>query len=280
MTFRRDFFENFNDNVDGIVYFVDKSSLKPSRIGTVRLKLPIFLDFLLHDVLYLPELRRNLLSLVHIQQQGHSIHIFGGKVEIRQASDNMVVVTRVEDGRLLKLKETYTHAQNSAYLSHQDEGALPSSLLWHARFRHINYGSLRLLKKNGVSGLPTIPRNLKQCEACNHGKHSKQPFHDSTFRACRKLGLVHSDLCGPVHVPSANGNRYITTFIDDYTKMCWVYLLKDKSQAFETIKIFMYGSKMKLSLVLALFVLIMEENIHLMNLKTILANTKFKHLHL
>ena len=39
-------------------------------------------------------------------------------------------------------------------------------------------------------------------------------------------------------VPSANGNKYIMTFIDDYTKMCWVYLLKDKSQAFETFKNF------------------------------------------
>ena len=28
-------------------------------------------------------------------------------------------------------------------------------------------------------------------------------------------------------------------FIDDYTKMCWVYLLKNKSEAFETL-IFFY----------------------------------------
>jgi hypothetical protein len=175
---------------------------------------------------------------VHIQQQGHSIHIFSGKVEIRKASDNMVVMTRVEDGRLLKLKGTSAHAQNFAYLSHHNEGTMPSSLLWHARFGHINYDNLHLLKKNGVSGFPTIPRNLKQCDACILGKHRKQPFHDSTSRACRKLGLIHSDLCGPMPVPSANGNKYIMSFIDDYTRMCWVYLLKDKSQAFETFKKF------------------------------------------
>jgi hypothetical protein len=56
MTFRIDFFEDFNDNVDGIVYFADKSSLKLSRIGTIKLKLPRFPDFLLDDVLYLLEL--------------------------------------------------------------------------------------------------------------------------------------------------------------------------------------------------------------------------------
>jgi transposase InsO family protein len=175
---------------------------------------------------------------VHIEQQGHSIHIFGGKVEIRKAFDNMVVMTRVEDGRLLKLKGTSTHAQNFAYLSHHDEGTFPSSLLWHAIFGHINYDSLHLLKKNGVFGLPTIPRNLKQCDACILGKHSKQPFHDSTSRTCRKIGLIHFDLCGPMPIPFVNGNRYIMYFIDDYTRMCWVYLLKDKSQAFETFKKF------------------------------------------
>jgi hypothetical protein len=46
------------------------------------------------------------------------------------------------------------------------------------------------------------------------------------------------DFCGPMHVPSANGNKYTMSFIDYYTRMCWVYFLKEKSQAFETSKIF------------------------------------------
>jgi hypothetical protein len=56
MTFRRDLYEDLNDNVDGIVYFVDKSSLKPLGIDTFVLKLLGFPYFVLHDVLYLPEL--------------------------------------------------------------------------------------------------------------------------------------------------------------------------------------------------------------------------------
>jgi hypothetical protein len=73
----------------------------------------------------------------------------------------MVVMAGVEDGRLLKLKGTSTHAHNYTYLSHHNEGTIPSSLLWHARFSHINYDNPHFLKKNGVSGFPTIPRNLK-----------------------------------------------------------------------------------------------------------------------
>ena len=98
--------------------------------------------------------------------------------------------------------------------------------MWHARFGHINYDSLIIMKQKGVQGLPTIPRQLSPCDTCILGKHSKQPFNDSMFQASRKLGLIHSDLCGPMHVPSTNGKKYIMTFIYDFTWMSWVYLLK------------------------------------------------------
>ena len=122
-----------------------------------------------------------------------------------------------------------------SYNSHHEEGTLPSSLLWHARFGHLNYDSLYLLKKNGVVGFPTISRKLKQCDACILGKHSKQYFHDSYSRAHRKIELIHSYLCGPMHFPSKNGNKYMMTFIDDYIRKCW---LKKKTDSFETFKNF------------------------------------------
>ena len=118
MTHRKDFFEDFTDNVDGVVYFADQSKIKPSGLGTIRLKLPGLLDFLLDHVLYLPQLKRNLLSLVHIRQQGHSIHMFDGKLEVRKASDHSLVMRGIEEERLLKLQGTSAHAQHFSYNSH------------------------------------------------------------------------------------------------------------------------------------------------------------------
>lgn len=37
---------------------------------------------------------------------------------------------------------------------------------------------------------------------------------------------------------STNGNKYITSFIDDYTKMTWLDLLKTKFEAFENFQNF------------------------------------------
>ena len=126
--FRKYFFEQFTDNVDGAVYFADKSKLKPSRHATIRLKLTGLPNFLLCDVLYLPKLRRKLLSLLRIYQQRHSIHIFDGKVEVRKASDHSLVMTGKEEERLLKLQGTSARAQNFAYNSHYDEGTFLSSI--------------------------------------------------------------------------------------------------------------------------------------------------------
>eukprot|EP00253_Pinus_taeda_P031134 PITA_31134 len=95
MTHRKDFFEDFTDNVDGVVYFADQSKMKPSGLGTIRLKLPGLPDFLLDHVLYLPQLKRNLLSLVHIRQQGHSIHMFDGKLE--ESIENCHFMTHIQE---------------------------------------------------------------------------------------------------------------------------------------------------------------------------------------
>jgi len=99
--------------------------------------------------------------------------MFDGKLEVRKASDHSLVMRGIEEERLLKLQGTFAHAQHFSYISHHEEGTLPSSLLWHARFGHLNYDNLCLLKKNGVVGLPTIPRKHKQCDACILGKHNK-----------------------------------------------------------------------------------------------------------
>jgi hypothetical protein len=50
--------------------------------------------------------------------------------------------------------------------------------------------------------------------------------------------LFHSDICGPIS-PSTNGNnKYFISFIDDYTRKSWIFIIKTKDQAFEKFKEF------------------------------------------
>ncbi|CAA0831778.1 Unknown protein, partial [Striga hermonthica] len=49
----------------------------------------------------------------------------------------------------------------------------------------------------------------------------------------QQLGLVHSDLCGPMSVHARGGFEYFVTFIDDYSRYGYIFLLHRKSEYFE-----------------------------------------------
>ena len=51
-----------------------------------------------------------------------------------------------------------------------------------------------LMKKNGVDGLPAFPKSIEESEACMFAKQHRKYFLQSTWRAQRKLQLIHSDL--------------------------------------------------------------------------------------
>ena len=82
-----------------------------------------------------------MLPLIEIRQQGHSIHIFYAKVKIRRENDNKIVMTSVEEDKLLKLHGMSSVALNTTYLVQQND-TLSSYFLWHACFSHVNYESI------------------------------------------------------------------------------------------------------------------------------------------
>ena len=77
------------------------------------------------------------------------------------------------------------------------------------------------------------------CEGCIYGKGHQAPIpKKSTSRSSAVLELVHTDVAGPLAVPSLGGSRYFITFIDDYSKWTTVYTMRDKSESFEYFKKF------------------------------------------
>ncbi|MCO5610539.1 hypothetical protein L7F22_064778 [Adiantum nelumboides] len=113
--------------------------------------------------------------------------------------------------------------------------AMQDAELWHARFGHVGYGNLMTLQRHNMvhdlSLLEMPPSHV--CEGCVHGKMHKFAFsQDGSIRATRKLQLVHSDVCGPMRTPSVGNSLYFVTFIDDFSRFCWVYPLKAKSNVF------------------------------------------------
>ena len=70
-------------------------------------------------------------------------------------------------------------------------------------------------------------------------KTSRKPFKSvGEIHSMRRLQRVHSDVCGPMPTDSIGGRRYFVTVIDNYTRCCKVYFMRNKSEAFDKFKEF------------------------------------------
>ena len=76
------------------------------------------------------------------------------------------------------------------------------------------------------------------CEPCLAGKACRKPFGKAP-KATHPLELVHSDICGPMNVKACHGASYFLTFIDDYSRFSYVYLISHRFEALDCFKCFM-----------------------------------------
>lgn len=70
------------------------------------------------------------------------------------------------------------------------------------------------------------------CDACQQAKGHQLPYSKSWSVSRFPLELVFSDVWGPAPV-SRLKKIYYVSFVDDYNKFTWVYLLRYKSEVFQ-----------------------------------------------
>ena len=67
---------------------------------------------------------------------------------------------------------------------------------------------------------------------------TKAPFTSHSERVGDLLGLIHSDVCGPISSTARGGYQYFITFIDYYSRYGYLYLMKHKNESFEKFTTF------------------------------------------
>jgi len=71
------------------------------------------------------------------------------------------------------------------------------------------------------------------CELCHLGKQSRNFFHISVSqRVSFPFALVHSNIWESSHIKSNLGFQYFVTFIDDFSRFTWLFLMKNYSELF------------------------------------------------
>ena len=216
----------------------DGHTLRATRCGTVILMLKsgsLNRNCKLHDVLYVPELTYNLLSVSKAVEKGASFIFEESECIIKDANQRIITVaTKVGSLYLV----TYFKPKNHVYSvtgKLQEKVHCSKEDLWHRRYGHLGVKGLQMLARdNMVEDFDyRDSKEISFCEPCLKGKHQRSKFLPySERRSSEPLELVHSDVCGKLASKSLSGAEYFVTFIDDKTRYTWVYVIKRKSDVF------------------------------------------------
>jgi len=71
---------------------------------------------------------------------------------------------------------------------------------------------------------------------CNKSKICQLSYKSSKNKCNEKLGLIHSDICGPMRTESLGGAKYFATFIDDHTRYTETVILRHKSDILDAFQ--------------------------------------------
>ncbi|GKV49381.1 hypothetical protein SLEP1_g56135 [Rubroshorea leprosula] len=225
-------FINLDKSVSKKITMGDGTIRKAQGKGTI--KLDEHGKNCIDDVLLVPHLDSNLLSVGQFMMDGYSL-VF----------ENMACYV-YKDGTKKELLIKVPMAKNKCFpLTLDCESALNVTLhdenwLWHHRYGHLNFqGLVHLSKQNLVLGLPIIGQVDGVCESCVYGKQHRDAFPKGKVRRVLKPAkLIHADVCGPMNTLSLNKSKYFIVFVDDFNRLTWVYFAKEKSDAFPIFKKF------------------------------------------
>ncbi|CAN1240915.1 Retrovirus-related Pol polyprotein from transposon RE2 [Linum perenne] len=190
-------------------------------------------NLVLKQVLYVPNLSCNLLSISQLTKDKNCSTNFRANVCEIQDMESRVMIGKTEmcDGLYLlkgqavdKLHSTEggQHSSTTHISTLEDE-----VMLWHRRLGHPNFHYLEkvyphlFLNKNPSS---------YQCDICQFAKHTRAIYSGLTYQPTKPFSIVHSDIWGPTN-PTLSGARWFITFIDDHSRTTWTYLMKQKSEA-------------------------------------------------
>ena len=188
--------------------------------GTVKISPTLELSNCLH----VPSLSHKLLSISHVTRELNCTLLMQPNFFLLQDIRNIEIIGRGTENNGLYYVDEIAQ-KGAAMLTHGT--ADREAWLWHRRLGHSSPGYLQML-------FPNITlKSSMYCETCVFAKSHQNTYHLSNSRTETLFGLVHSDVWGPAPVIGGQGFKYFLIFVDDCTRMTWVYFMKHKSEVFE-----------------------------------------------
>ena len=193
-----DFFKTFEQVDGGKVLLGNNLACKVAGIGTINIRMFDGIERDLKQVRYVPELKRNLISLGVMDQASCSIKAENGNLHIEE--NGLVIMKGIRRNGL------YVLVGSIAMLAITTSVSSDRTKLWHMRLAHMSEKGLKELSKQGLLGNDQIT-SLQFCEKCVFGKATRHRFNSGKKETKHSLDYVYSDLWGPSQVLSHGGAR-------------------------------------------------------------------------
>jgi histone deacetylase 1/2 len=184
-------------------------------------------SFNLNDILHVPSASKNLLSTHRFTLDNHvyiEFHPFF--FLIKDQATRRILFRGPCHGGLYPLMPFFSESSKHAFITIK-----PSSSTWHRRLGHpSSFIVQQVLRRNKIAYTPEITPYV--CDSCQLAKSHQLPYPISTSRSTVPLEQVFSDVWGPAPL-SVGKHAYYVSFIDDFSKFTWIYLLKKCSEVFQ-----------------------------------------------
>lgn len=198
--------------------------------------------FLLHNVLFIPEFRLNLLSISSLTDDlGSSVTFDPSSCTIQDP------IRELKIGQGRRMRKLYVLDTQRSSISVQ---AVVDIGTWHQRLGHPSYKRLDTISEAlGTSRMKNKGNSF--CHTCHLSKQKKLSYISHNNICKDSFELLHIDIWGPFSVETIEGFRYFLTVVDDHSRATWIYLLRTKDEVLHIFPTFIrqvetkYGVKVR-----------------------------------
>ncbi|CAA7050341.1 unnamed protein product [Microthlaspi erraticum] len=209
------------------VTIADGTNLHISHTGSSQLP-TLSKPLTLTDVLYVPDLKKNLISVYRLCNANRvSVEFFPASFQVKDLSTG---------ARLLQGKtkdELYEWPVTPKPIFSLAASPTPKTDLssWHSRLGHPSPLILQTLVAQFHLPLSLLQKQFA-CSDCLINKTHKLPFSTNTITSNHPLEYLYSDVWSSPLL-SVDNYKYYLVNVDHYTRYTWLYPLKQKSQVRE-----------------------------------------------
>jgi transposase InsO family protein len=188
---------------------------------------------LLRDVLYVPTMNNNLISMMKWSKQGVRSFIDDKHQCVLIKNNKSIGFVQAPSDNLLELPIIPLSMNRREAATTAITAETSRMSLLHQRCGHLNASDMKRLPQMTSGAIISKTMRMDDCDACLMSKAHQLPYpSQAQTRAEHPIELIHTDVCGPF--PSSRGGfRYFISFIDDCTRLATVYFMKKKSEAID-----------------------------------------------